>query len=47
MSELETELADMDVSGSNSDQTEETQDKESQHPSRQYRLILKHYYLSQ
>ena len=47
MSELETELADMDVSGANSDQTDETQDKESKHPSRQYRLMLKHYYFWQ
>ena len=44
MSELEAELAGMDVSGANSNQTDDTQDKESKHPSRQYRLILKHYY---
>ena len=47
MSELEAELADMDVSGANSNQTDDTQDKESKHPSRQYRLILKQYYFSQ
>ena len=44
MSELEAELADMDVSGANSNQTDNTQDKESKHPSRKYRLVLKHYY---
>ena len=44
MSELEAELADIDVTGVNSNQSDEIQDMESKHPSRQYRLILKHYY---
>lgn len=39
MSELEAELADMELSSGNCEQTEPTTDKEIKHPSRQYRSM--------
>ena len=39
MSELEAELADMELNSGNCEQTEPTTDRETKHPSRQYRSI--------